>query len=201
LSIDELERKIEQLEGRVRALEDELDDHVAEQRLRKVVTKLSERITELAVELEVENADGGVWLDVERLTVVLDTDTGPATLGSMGSGANWLGIHLAVHLALHEFFVTAGRPVPRVLMLDQPTQVFYESQYVGEDELTADGDHDEVARMFKLMHDVAKSVAPGLQIIVSDHANLSESWFADSVRHNWRHGEGLVPKEWTEAES
>lgn len=197
-SISILRERVHALEQRVRALEDELDDDLAAQRLRSVVAKLSTRITELAVELEVENAENGVWLDVDRLTVVVDTDTGPATLSSMGSGANWMGIHLAVHLALHEHFVREKRPVPRLLMLDQPTQVFYESQYVGDDEVTADEDHDAVAHMFKLMFDVVKKNAPDLQLIVSDHANLPEPWFAQSVRHNWRNGEGLIPSSWIE---
>jgi hypothetical protein len=193
-----LRQRVQVLEQRVSALEDELDDDLAAQRLRSVVTKLSARISELAVELEVENAENGVWLDVDRLTVIVDTDTGPATLSSIGSGANWMGIHLAVHLALHELFVRENRPVPHLLMLDQPTQVFYESQYVGDDELTADEDHDAVARMFQLMFDVIKRNAPDLQLIVSDHANLPEPWFADSVRHNWRNGEGLIPSAWIE---
>jgi len=192
-----LHAQIGALEARVASLDAELDDDLAEQRLRAVVTKLSARITEIAIELEVENADGGVWLDVEKLTVVLDTDTGPATLASLGSGANWLGIHLAVHLALHELFVRENRPVPRLLMLDQPTQVFYESRrYVGDDEVTADEDHDAVAKMFRLMFDVAAVHAPELQIIVSDHANLGEKWFADSVRYNWRGGDALIPANW-----
>lgn len=197
--ISALQAKIEALEFRVKSLDLELDDDLAEQKLRSVVSKLSDRITEIAVELEVENAKGGVWLDVEKLTVILDTDTGPATLSSLGSGANWLGIHLAVHLALHELFVRENRPVPRLLMLDQPTQVFYESrQYVGEDEVTADEDHDAVAKMFRLMFDVAKKHAPELQIIVSDHANLNEEWFAQSVRYNWRGNDALIPASWME---
>jgi hypothetical protein len=42
----------------------------------------------------------------------------------IGSGENWVGYHPAAHLALHKFFTRHDRPVPRVLMLDQPTQVF-----------------------------------------------------------------------------
>ncbi|MBS2965381.1 DUF3732 domain-containing protein [Actinocrinis puniceicyclus] len=37
-----------------------------------------------------------------------------------------------------------------------------------------------------------------MQIIVSDHANLSEPWFQNSVRHNWRDGEALIPASWIE---
>ena len=30
-----------------------------------------------------------------------------------------------------------------------------------------------------------------MQIIVSDHANLTDAWFADAVKHNWRDGAEL----------
>jgi len=35
-----------------------------------------------------------------------------------------------------------------------------------------------------------------MQMIVCDHANLPEDWFQDSVEHNWRGGEKLIPQEW-----
>ncbi|WP_432185745.1 DUF3732 domain-containing protein, partial [Streptomyces tendae] len=41
----------------------------------------------------------------------------------MGSGENWVGCHVNVHLALHHCSSPQGRPVPRLLMLDQPTQI------------------------------------------------------------------------------
>jgi hypothetical protein len=42
-------------------------------------------------------------------------------------------------------------------------------------------------------------LAPGLQIIVCDHANLPEDWFQDAVRHNWRDGERLIPAVWLDS--
>jgi hypothetical protein len=58
---------------------------------------------------------------------VTDTSDGPLPLQRIGSAANWIGYHLATHLALHQFFVENDRPVPRFLMIDQPTQAFYPS--------------------------------------------------------------------------
>ncbi|WP_275423957.1 DUF3732 domain-containing protein [Virgisporangium aurantiacum] len=45
------------------------------------------------------------------------------------------------------------------------------------------------------MRDVVAELTPQLQIIVCDHANLSESWFQSAVRHNWRN-EALIPAAW-----
>jgi hypothetical protein len=39
-------------------------------------------------------------------------------------------------------------------------------------------------------------LAPELQIIVTDHANLSEKWFQDAIIEEWRGGKELVPSEW-----
>jgi len=43
----------------------------------------------------------------------------------MGSAANWIGYHLIAHLGLHKHFVERDRPVPRFLILDQPTQAYF----------------------------------------------------------------------------
>jgi hypothetical protein len=61
-------------------------------------------------------------MDLKHLTVVADTDDGPLSLSQMGSGENWVGYHVAVHLSLHSLFRRRHRPVSRFLMLDQPSQ-------------------------------------------------------------------------------
>ena len=55
------------------------------------------------------------------------------------------------------------------------------------------------------MYDLAAELAPGLQIIVCDHANLGDDWFQQSVEHNWRGEEQsataddrLIPEAWIE---
>ena len=41
-----------------------------------------------------------------------------------------------------------------------------------------------------------RELAPDLQIIICDHANLDEEWFQESVAYNWRNGQKLIPQEW-----
>ena len=36
-------------------------------------------------------------------------------------------------------------------------------------------------RMFELMRDVVDELAPAFQVIVCDHADLSQQWFQDAV--------------------
>ena len=116
----------------------------------------------------------------------------------MGSGENWMGYHVITHLALHKLFVEKARPVPGLLMLDQPTQAFYPPDPTEDrtlDEL-GDDDRETVDRLFRLIFEVAESLAPNLQIIITDHADLNERWFQDAVVEKWRGGTKLVPESW-----
>jgi hypothetical protein len=85
-------------------------------------------------------------------------------------------------------------------MLDQPTQAFYPSDRRraadrGPDELP-DEDQAMVRRLFALMRDTVTDLDGVLQIIVTDHAEIDESWFGNRVKHNWRDGKALVPRDW-----
>ncbi|SHU63338.1 Protein of uncharacterised function (DUF3732) [Mycobacteroides abscessus subsp. abscessus] len=135
-------------------------------------------------------------LDLQLLTVVADTGSQPITLARLGSTANRVGYHIVAHLALHQLFVEDNRPVPRFLMLDQPSQAYYESEHGKKTELN-DNDRAEVIRTFQLLRTVVSDLAPGFQIIVCEHANLDEDWFQTAVGENsWYSGTKLVPDDW-----
>jgi hypothetical protein len=180
----------------VAALEAELDDDEERMQLDSRLLTLSTDMTRWSQALALEHGQG-VRLDLNRLTVVTETAQGPAPLWRIGSAENWIGAHLVTHLALHRYFVGHDRPVPRLLMLDQPTQAYYPSEVEQQAGVPLrDSDKEAVRRMFRLLHDIAEEVSPQLQIIVCDHANLPEDWFRDSVVHNWRNGEALIPESW-----
>ena len=129
--------------------------------------------------------------------MVTDTERGPIPLHRIGSAANWIGYHLVTHLALHRYLTRQNRPVPRFLILDQPTQAHYPSEVSVQSGIPEnDADREAVRRLFHLLYDVVTELTPNLQIIVCDHANLPETWFADSVVHNWRDGRKLIPHDW-----
>jgi hypothetical protein len=181
----------------VEALEAQLDDGDDREQLTSRLLAVGRDMTTYADRLQLEHSGDNVRLDLARLTVVTDTERGPAPLFRIGSAANWIGYHLVAHLALHRYFVRQGRPVPRFLMLDQPTQAHYPSEVEQRSGLPAtDADREAVRRMFQLMYDIVTELAPELQVIVCDHANLPEQWFRDSVIHNWRDGRKLIPTDW-----
>jgi hypothetical protein len=181
----------------VAALEAELDDGEEREQLTSRLLAVSRDMTRYAEELQLEHRGPNVRLDLARLTVVTDIETGPAPLFRIGSAENHIGYHLVSHLALHRYFVRQNRPVPRFLMLDQPTQAYYPSEVTQRTGIAAtDADREAVRRIFQLILSVVGEIAPDFQIIVCDHADLSEDWFQESIVHNWRNGEGLIPAEW-----
>ncbi|GAB3066383.1 DUF3732 domain-containing protein [Micromonospora schwarzwaldensis] len=192
-----LRRQYETTLGQVQALEAELDPAEEREQLTSRLVSISQDMTRWADRLQLEHRGGSVRLDLNRLTVVTDTEQGPAPLFRIGSGENWVGYHLITHLALHRYFVRQHRPVPRLLMLDQPTQVWYRSEVDQQSGTPGqDTDREAVGRLFRLIYDVIVELTPNMQVIVCDHANLPEAWFQDSVEHNWRGGEKLIPQEW-----
>lgn len=199
VQIEVLRQQLARARQAVGALEAELDDDNDREQLTSRLVTVGRDMSVYAQRLNLEHSSDNVRLDLNRLTVVTDTPNGPAALFRIGSAANWIGYHLATHLALHRFLTKQDRPVPRFLMLDQPTQAHYPAEADNATGLPED-DADRVAvrTMFELMRDVVAELAPEFQVIVCDHANLPEPWFQDSVRHRWRSGTKLIPAEWIE---
>ncbi|WP_280442362.1 DUF3732 domain-containing protein [Nocardia brasiliensis] len=201
-SLERLRHNLDMANARVTQLLAELDADVDREQLLSRLNIVGRTMTELARRLGLEHVENGVRLDLAKLTVVTDTSDGPLPLQRIGSAANWIGYHLVTHLALHQYFVENNRPVPRFLMIDQPTQAFYPSDIAKNAGAVDDADREAVLAMFLVMRDVVNHLAPRMQIIVSDHVNLvEEQWFQDAVRHHWRGGIRLVPMDWTEAET
>lgn len=195
--VEELSEQIEQIEAR-------LDPENERDQIASRLNVIAEDMSGWAEDLELEHAAGRARIDLGRLSVVVDTEDGPIPLERMGSASNWVGYHLISHLGLHRWFNAHERPVPRFLMLDQPTQAFYPPE-ADPDALTDvmtgdlnDDDRRSVEAMFSLLHRFVTELAPGMQLIVMDHANLAEQWFQDSILEVWRDGRKLVPAEWVD---
>ena len=196
-SLELLRQQLEQTQAAIDTLGGELDDDSRREELTSRLVVVGRDIKSYADALGLEHREDDVRLDLARLTVVADTETGPAPLTRIGSAKNWVGYHLATHLALHRYFTRQERPVPRFLMLDQPTQAHYPSENDNGSGLPdEDADRLAVRNMFELMRDVVEELTPQFQIIVCDHADLPEPWFQEAVREHWRRGTKLIPADW-----
>lgn len=202
--VEALRSQLQTAQEQVATLAAELaEDQANQDELNARLAYVGDRIRAYASTLDLEHSSGTVLLDLAQLTVLASTDEGTAPLSRIGSAKNWVGYHIATHLGLHEFFVSRNRPVPRFLILDQPTQAHYpadDDNEVGQPE--DDADRIAVRAMFRLMYDFVAEVAPRFQIIVCDHADLPEEWFQASVGHRWREGKSeipaLIPASWLE---
>lgn len=136
-------------------------------------------------------------------------------LWEIGSGANWMGYHLAALLALHEYFAKRGQenPVPNFIVIDQPSQVFFpsdtfretvevstQSSGLGKPVRDRSSDLAKTHRMFDLLVRVRTRTPLDLQIIVLEHADET-TWtglenVVEKVR-DWRSsGDKLIPAAW-----
>lgn len=195
-SDDGVRLEIARTRAELAELERVVDQEAMEERLATALSLVGHDITTYANRLSLEHGDNPLRLDRKNLTVVADTVNGPLALPQIGSGENWVGYHVAAHLAIHKLFRVRRRPMPAFLMLDQPSQAHYPpdrdvGQISGEDE-----DHAAVARLYRLIWDYCQSLTPSMQIIIVDHVELLNDWFRDSIVERWRDGIKLVPVTW-----
>jgi hypothetical protein len=149
-----------------------------------------------------------VRIDLSNLTVLFDRPERSVPMSRTGGGENHLAYHLATLLALHLFAVNGNRPIPRFLMIDQPTQVYFPSEQVYKNadgsirKTEEDADLAAVRRLFAWLHKFCEELAPGFQIIVTEHANLRDDWFqAALVEEPWSKPPALVPADWPDEPS
>lgn len=192
-------RQVEAARSRVTLLEQQLDAETVRERIDAYLNIIGRYMTDYSADLDLEHKGSQLRLDIKNLTVVADTLDGPVPLQRMGSGENWVGYHILAHLALHKWFRQKKRPVPAFFMLDQPSQAHYPPDLDADEgslEVLPDEDKAAVHQLFALVARVASELAPHLQIILMDHADLKDAWFEEAVVERWRHGEKLIPASW-----
>ncbi|MBN9167703.1 MAG: hypothetical protein BGO98_11165 [Myxococcales bacterium 68-20] len=194
----ELEEQAESLRVQCQKLEEELSDERVQEQIVSITSRLSERMSKWGRVIELEFGESPMRLDLKKLTIVADTIDGAIPMHRIGSGENGVGYHLIAHLALHQWFVQRSRPVPHFIFFDQPSQVYFppDKDVDGSMALVSEDDRIAVSRMFRLVFDAVAEVAPGFQVILTEHADLSEDWYRGAIAERWRGGRRLVPEDW-----
>ena len=198
-----LRGRVNELQSLVVKLEDEAGIDDSAERLASMCNIISSRINRYVQELEAEFAEYPFRLDLSNLTVVADRPERPVPMIKTGGGANHLAYHLGVMLALHHFTSNNKKPIPSFLFLDQPTQVYFPSEQIYKkasgtiEETERDSDLEKVRKLFEMLHRFATKEVPGFQIIITEHANLRDDWFQNSIiEEPWSKPPALVPEEW-----
>lgn len=171
-------------------------------KLNSVLSNISIFLTQYLRDSETEFSEYPARFDLKNLTLVFDRVGRPIQMNRTGSAQNHLSHHVDTYLALHKYADTAHRPIPKFLMIDQPSQVYFptvESYQAldGSIDNMVDGDIEAVTKFFKKLYDFSIHEVKDFQIIVTEHANLSDDWFQDSlVELPWKKPPALIPEDW-----
>jgi hypothetical protein len=210
-NVDDLQDKAKALAERLARLRRELDGKSRQDRLNAAIDRVSARIADYAKKLRLEHATENVRLNTRELTLQFRPLSGRTDfLWEVGSGQNWVGYHIAGLLALHEHFNGLPQnPVPRFLMIDQPSQVYFPEAWPAMDQTPSGNkpserspDIEGVRRIFAALSEFMSALKGQFQVIVTEHAG-SITWQGIENVHlvaNWRegHDDFLIPTEWQE---
>jgi hypothetical protein len=198
-----LEAENRRLNNKVKQLEDQIGIDDSNERLTSILNNISAHVTRYIQEFNGEFGRFPARLNLPQLTIIFDRPERPVPMSRTGGGENHLAYHLSALLALHLFAAQNNRPIPRFLLIDQPTQVYFPSEQVYKEadgsvqKTEADADLDAVRRLFELLLKFTREDVPDFQMIVTEHANLREQWFQDAlVEMPWTKPPALVPEEW-----
>lgn len=186
------EQIVKKIEKRIEEIDNILDRESVEERKQSALSRIQEDMTKWAKELQLEHCDNPYRLDMNKVTVVVDKPERPVPLKQLGSGSNWVGVHLISYFALQHFFINANRPVPRFLFLDQPSQVYFPSE-MDEKQI----DWNEVDKMYQFIINRTNEAKGKLQVIIVDHADLKDDFFRKFVCEDWwSSDDNLIPRDW-----
>ncbi len=199
-----LSEEIAHMEARIAqlgALISESQVRAREQRALKMVEMNAARILP---SLDVERPNTPISLSVKDLSIKVMGQEREDYLWEIGSGSNWLSYHVAVTLALQQFFLALPRsPVPSFLVYDQPSQVYFPRKLADpsrqdDDPRLSDEDLLATRKVYAAIDEVVGSSSGALQVIVLDHADSAVWGDLPNVKvvEEWRGGRKLVPVEW-----
>lgn len=207
-----LVKRILELQNRIEEIKSKIDPFVEKQRMNNILSKVTLLIAKYAQILEVERPNDPVRIDIKNLTLKISSEKGRDDyLWEIGSGANWMGYHLATLLALHEHFLSNKyNPVPSFLIIDQPTQVYFPERWPGDPDLKRGSKiinenlseySDDIKRVNKIFQALSKGIEntkQNLQILIIDHADSITWKGVDNifVVERWRGVEALIPLDW-----
>lgn len=182
---------IKQIQSRLDDINRILDKTELNERMLSVLSRISVDMTEWSRELELEHSENPYRLDMGKCTVVVDKADRPVPLKQLGSGSNWVGVHLITYFGLQKHFLSASRPVPSFMFLDQPSQVYFPSE-VDDNQV----DIEMVSKMYDFMANRTDFHSGDLQVIVVDHVNLENKSFRNRITENWWNNGELIPEDW-----
>lgn len=146
-----------------------------------------------------------VLVDVAEKSLKLRKGKELQAQATIGSKSNYMFLHLFLFLGLHEHFISLPHSyVPQFLILDQPSQPYYEGSGVSSnpDEIAKDDDKVKLQSAFQLLNDFITKInteyKTEFQIIMLEHAP-ERYWLEKELQHfnlveEFRNGNALIPE-------
>ena len=117
-----LNEEIAELQSREKHLTKLISKEGIAGRKRRALDKIALLAGRLLPGLDAERPNDPIELSITDLTIKVKGQQREDYLWEIGSGANWLSYHVAVSLALQQFFIESEpSPVPSLLVYDQPS--------------------------------------------------------------------------------
>tara|TARA_R110002073_G_scaffold35970_8_gene104864 strand:+ start:5271 stop:6920 length:1650 start_codon:yes stop_codon:yes gene_type:complete len=184
----------------LKQLESSYDDDAIAEKMKAAETVISSDVSQYAKSMKLAQADTPLVFDLKELSLKFVIGLQTVSLERIGAQKNWVGYHIAVVLALHNWFAKNSSPIPGFAVIDQVSQPFFSNESLSNPEHgvedLVDEDREQVLRMIKQLYDFCNDESRDRQMILTEHIESNESWFADSVVETWRRGEALVPRDW-----
>jgi hypothetical protein len=201
----ELQDEVATLREHVARLEQQIARADVAANMRRALGAVSANAARILPLLDAEDPEKPISLSDTELTIKVHSRERDDFLWEIGSGSNWLSYHVAVALALQQYFLTLPRcPVPGFLVFDQPSQVYFPRRLVeraGDDAPDPEWRDQDVEAVAKILGGMSTAITASrqrLQIIVLDHAPESV-WGNVPLVHKveeWRDGSALIPQSW-----
>ena len=186
-----------ELEAEIEELKNRLSGFNLKEELQKAQIILSDKMSAICelLDFEEEFKPGKILFDLEKFSLKYSIkDKENILLSEMGSGSNWLAIHLSTFLGfLYLHSITSTSKIPSILILDQPSQVYFPKVYkqldeeVENEQTKVDDNIIQVKNIFKVISDEIANIDVECgykpQVIVLEHADEDE--FAQFIKYRW----------------
>ena len=186
-----------ELESEIAELKNKLAAYNLKEELQKAQVILSDKMSAICelLDFEEEFKPGKILFDLDKFSLKYNIKGKEnILLSEMGSGSNWLAIHLSAFIGflyLHSKIKTSK--IPSILVLDQPSQVYFPKVYkqldeeVENEQKIVDDNIIQVKNIFKVISDEIGNIEEECgykpQVIVLEHADEDE--FSQFIKYRW----------------
>jgi len=178
------------IEAELEEIGQQIQSSAVEKNERDVSDGISSHMTAVARGLErMSLGDGILRLNPSFSTIEREKNGQRDPLPILGGAETHVMYHLSALLGLHEHLMLSKSFVPRLLVLDQPSQAYFPS-----DSDQKKTDWDAVQSIYDTMFRFVERIGNRVQIIVLDHADFSskDARFREATRYDWHGAGGLI---------